>query len=94
MKITRYPESYAIGNEFREAREVHFAEGACVYAAEKQNQYFVIVDSRTTLDFFEGEEREDLAGAIVAVYEFETEAERAAYLSEKGITPKRGSHAN
>lgn len=94
MRITRWPKSYEIKDAFPAAREILLVEGACVYAAEKADKYFVIVDSRASLGFFDGEEREDLAGEIVAVYEFATEEDRAEYLLAKGAVIQRASHAD
>lgn len=88
MKITRHSVEYDIDATFPDAREIHLAEGACVYASEMQGKYFIIIDSRTTLDFLDEQDREDLAGEIVAVYEFATNADRSAYLKTKGISKR------
>lgn len=62
-------------------------EGGAVFTAEREGRFYVIQDEGTLADFLSDE---DLAGLeLTKVLEFETAAERAAYIRERGWDSSR-----
>ncbi len=67
-------------------------EGGAVFTAERDGRFYVIQDEGTLADFLSDE---DLAGLeLTKVLEFETAAERSAYIRERGWdSPRRATGA-
>jgi hypothetical protein len=59
-------------------------EGGAVYTAEHADKFYVIQDEGTMADLQSDEDRNDLAGDLVKILEFDAPAERAAYIHERG----------
>jgi len=75
--------------EFPQRRELFVVEGGCVYLDERDQRFYVITDESTILGMLS---EEDAAGlSPVSIREFRTEAERGAYLAERGWARRGGT---
>jgi len=59
-------------------------EGGSVFTAERDGKFYIIQDESTMADFLSEEDLRDLADSLVKVLEFDTAAEREAYVRERG----------
>jgi len=84
MRVESHPYNYSIEQVFPDRRLLSGFEGGCLWLAEKDGHYYVIVDEGTMADFLMPGEDDDLLNEMVKVYEFESEAEREQYIDEQG----------
>ncbi len=65
-------------------------EGGAVYVAEQGGKFYLIQDEGTLADFLN---EEDLANLdLVTIFEFDSAAERAAYILNRGWTKNDRPH--
>lgn len=82
MRVERFPFKYDFRKRFPQSRRVGGFEGGAVYAAEKSDKFYLIVDEGTMADFILPED-EDLLDQLVQVIDFDTEDECQHYIKEK-----------
>ncbi len=87
MHVERFPFKYDFRKRFPQLRRIREFEGGAVYAAEKNDKFYLIVDEGTMADFILPED-EDLLDQLVQVIEFDTEDECQHYIKEKHWYPR------
>ncbi len=69
-------------SDFPEARLLMGFEGGSVYTADRRGKFYIIQDESTMSGLLS---EEDLAGlTLVEILEFDTTAEREAYIRDRG----------
>ena len=77
--------------DFPDLRTVFATEGGAVYAANRGGKFYLIVDESILSELL-GEDEMGTADSLVKLHEFPTEADRQAYLDERGWNGRaRGS---
>ena len=77
--------------DFPDLRTVFATEGGAVYAANRAGTFYLVVDESILSELL-GEDEIGAPDSLVKVHEFPTEADRQAYLDERGWNPRaRGS---
>lgn len=67
--------------DFRDRKKLATFEGGAVYTAEREGRFFLIQDESTLADLLSDEDAEGIE--FVKVFEFDTPAERAEYISAR-----------
>ena len=70
--------------DFPEARLLVGFEGGSVYTADRLGKFYIIQDESSMADLLSEEDLADLTDALVQVLEFDTVAEREAYIQDRG----------
>src|SRR5262245_4644906 len=85
MLIERRPFAFDLRAEFPNARQFRVWEGGAAFKAERDGVPVIVIDNRTLAEFLDEADSQDASAldALVSVLEFETEAERDAYVAQE-----------
>ena len=84
MRIENHPVNYPILERFPERRLLSQFEGGSLWLAEKDKNYYVIVNEGTMADFLIHGEDDNLLNELVKIYEFDSDPERQQFIQNRG----------
>lgn len=70
--------------ELKNKRLVASLEGGVIYSAEKDDEFFIIIDQTTLSDFLNKEDKKYI-GCFTSLYKFSTEEERISFINKYKI---------
>jgi hypothetical protein len=93
MRVERRPFAFELRAEFPNACRFQVWEGGGAFRAERGGTPVIVIDERTLADFLDEADSQDAGAldALVSVLEFETEAQREAYIAQEMAL---GAHRN
>lgn len=72
--------------DFSELHLLVALEGGAIYTAERQGKFYLVQDESSMADLLDEQDRRDIARWLLKVLEFDTAAEREAYVRGRGWT--------
>jgi hypothetical protein len=85
MRVDRHPCKSGVLAEFPNAQVFQGWEGGCAFKAQRDGKPFIIIDEGTMADFMDENDptEREILNRLVSVIEFESEAERDAYIARE-----------
>jgi len=83
MEITKYPFGYKFKNQFEKVEIIKFYSGVGIFHGIKEKKNYLIIDSRTLVDFLDPIKDKKTIDEIITVVKFDSIDEMNKYIGEK-----------